>query len=224
MNLRRDDVFAATAADSAMVVPVMALINTLALFSPNTTLVVLSVKLTEAEVFRLCQFATRLGLRLRMLTFNSDIVQHTVLRSPHLSRVAYARLFLPELLPDLERVIWLDTDTLVLENLTSLWQIEMEDSLVAAVPDDFIQKEEISDTGSQLGQYFNSGVMVMNLGLWRTENLMSRVWDLISSPNLIYEDQSVVNMICLNRVHLLNRKWNFFTRRFSCSCDFFNAR
>ena len=198
-----------------MVVPVMALIHSLAVHSSDTILGVISVGLTADEEGFLSQFAAGVGLTMHLIPFDPDLVKHTALRAPHLSRAAYARLFLSELLPALNKVIYLDTDTLVLENLAALWKIDLGGYLVAAVPDDFIDPSEIVATNSRLGEYFNSGVMVMNLAQWRADNLMPRIAALMASPDLICEDQSVVNVICANRVQLLDRKWNFFTRRFS---------
>jgi lipopolysaccharide biosynthesis glycosyltransferase len=215
MTHPKDIVYAATAADSAMVVPVMALIQSLAVHSSDTVLGVISVGLTAAEESFLCQCAAGVGLPMHLIPFDPDFVKHTVLRAPHLSRAAYARLFLSELLPAQDRVIYLDTDTLVLENLSALWKMDLNGFLVAAVPDDFIDPSEIAATKSRLGEYFNSGVMVINLAQWRADNLMPRIIAVMASPDLICEDQSVLNMICANRVQLLDRKWNFFTRRFS---------
>lgn len=207
-------VYAATAADRAMVVPVMALIQSLAVQSPNTVLGVISVGLTAAEETLLAQFAAGVGLDIHLIPFDVNLVKHTVLRASHLSRAAYARLFLPELLPNLDRVIWLDTDVLVLEDLSALWRVDLNGALVAAVPDDFIDPLEIAATNSRRGEYFNSGVMVLNLALWRAENLMPRITALMSSPHLICEDQSVLNTICADRVQIIDHKWNFHASRF----------
>lgn len=215
MTHPKDIVYAATAADSAMVVPVMALIQSLAAHSSDTVLRVISVGLTAAEESFLRKCAAGVGLTMYLIPFDPDLVKHTVLRATHLSRAAYARLFLSELLPALDRVIYLDTDTLVLENLLPLWKMDLNGFLVAAVPDDFIDPSEIAATKSRLGEYFNSGVMVMNLAQWRADNLMPEIAAVMASPDLLCEDQSVMNMICANRVQFIDRKWNFFTKRFS---------
>lgn len=215
MTAVQNVVHAATAADSAMVVPVMALIKSLAIHSSDTVLGVISVGLTVAEEAFLTQFAAGVGLKMHLIPFDPDLVKHTVLRAPHLSRAAYARLFLSELLPALDRVIYLDTDTLVLENLSVLWQIDLNGFLGAAVPDDFIDPLEITATKSRLGAYFNSGVMVLNLAQWRADDLMPKITALMASSDLLCEDQSVLNVICANRMQLIDRKWNFFTMRFS---------
>ncbi len=209
-----DRILAATAADSAAVLPVIALITTLARYSPATSLVLLSVELTATEQALLCDIADKVGLSLRVVPINSDLLNKATLRSKHVSRAAYARLFLPEVLPEVEKVIWLDADTLVLEDLCFLWNTELDDALVAAVPDDFIDAAEIAATASRMGEYFNSGVMVINLALWRVEQVLPRIRALMLSPDLICEDQSVLNLICAGRVRRLDQKWNYHASRF----------
>jgi lipopolysaccharide biosynthesis glycosyltransferase len=205
---------AATAADGAAVLPVIGLMTTLARYSASTSLVLLSVGLTAPQEALLCDIAVRVGLSLHIIPMNSKPLNKATLRSKHLSHAAYARLFLPEVLPEMNKIIWLDADTLVLEDLCFLWNVDLGDSLVAAVSDDFIGVAELEATRRQMGDYFNSGVMVINLALWRTEQLLPKIKVLMVSPDLICEDQSVLNIICADRVRRLDHKWNYHASRY----------
>ncbi len=206
-------VIAATAADSGAVLPLMALIKSIAIYAPNTHLVVLSVGLSDHECTILARTAA--GISLSICPFNAEMLQRATLQSRHVSRAAYARLFLAECLPELNRVIWLDADTLVLAGLGPLWSMDMGDALIAAVADEFIDPAEIVATASQMGAYVNSGVMVINLLRWRAEGVTQRCRVMMSSPNLMCEDQSVLNSICAGRVKVLECRWNFHASRFS---------
>ena len=188
--------------------------TTLARYSPTTSLILLSVQLTATEQAFLCDVAESEGLDLRVVSLNPELLDHATLRSKHLSRAAYARLFLPEALPEIDKIIWLDADTLILEDLRRLWNTDLDDILVAAVPDDFIDVAEIVATETIMGEYFNSGVMVINLALWRVEQVLQRMRSLMLSPDLICEDQSVLNLVCAGRVRHLDQKWNYHALRF----------
>ena len=56
-------------------------------------------------------------------------------RAPRFPREASAPLLLPELLPpDVERILFLDADMLVLQDLANLWETPLDDHVLAAVP------------------------------------------------------------------------------------------
>jgi lipopolysaccharide biosynthesis glycosyltransferase len=83
-----------------------------------------------------------------------------------ISAAAYYRLLIPDLLKDLERCIYLDCDLIALGDLAELWDTINPNTSVAAVCDCYIH-----GTGSKKFEviecYFNSGVLLMNLRLWR---------------------------------------------------------
>ena len=87
---------------------------------------------------------------------------------------ALYRLFIPELLPaEIERAIYLDSDTIVNLNINELWTLDLQNKPIAAVPerlicggnnsirvdDTFVVKNGIATSE----EYFNSGILVMNL-------------------------------------------------------------
>lgn len=204
-----------TAADRRAILPALALIQSLALNSQGTRLLLLAIGLVRQEESRLLDLATGAGLDLQIVPMDPACLQGATLRSSHLSRAAYARLFLPQTLLHLDRVIWLDADTLVLSDLVPLWETNLEGALIAAVPDDFIDAEEIAATGSRKGAYCNSGVMVVDLARWRRDGLQTQALELMTRPDLICEDQSVLNRLCVGQIKLLDARWNFHAGRFA---------
>jgi lipopolysaccharide biosynthesis glycosyltransferase len=208
-------ILVATAVDTGGVSAVTALIRSLADNSPQTVLVILSIDLSGDEETLLRTVADRAGLTISIMPFDTRLLHGATLRSPHLSRAAYARLFLAECLPNEDRVIWLDADTVVLDDLAPLSQLDLGDNLVAAAPDLFIDEEDIIATGSRNGLYFNSGVMLINLALWRAEAISRSARVHMTAPDLVCEDQSVLNRLCAGRVLLLEHVWNFHAGRFA---------
>lgn len=181
--------------------------------SPDVDLIVLAIGLSCCEVQRIeAQFPACSRWQVRPL--DPRIFDAATINSRHLSRAAYAPLFLDDILPDRRRVIWLDADTIVLGDLSPLWVMDLDGGLIAATPDDFISEDELAATKTQAGSYFNSGVMVLDLENWRASGFGVRARARMLAGNLICEDQSVLNELARGRVTLLERTWNFHAMRF----------
>lgn len=94
--------------------------------------------------------------------------------------VMWYRVFLPELLPQEERVLYLDCDTLVVDDLRPLWRTALGGQAIAAVTNPFWQGAIEQGWAARCGlqrhdQYFNSGVMLLNLQVWRQQGLSNQV-------------------------------------------------
>ncbi len=85
---------------------------------------------------------------------------------PQFTAAMWHRAFLPELLPDVERVLYLDVDTVVMDALEPLWTTDVSGHYLAAVTnvleDRFATAAELALDGPEA--YFNSGVLLLNLG------------------------------------------------------------
>lgn len=129
-----------------------------------------------------------------------------------ISEVMWYRLALPELLPTTERVLYLDCDTLVLEPLAPLWQIDMQGRSVAAVtnvfPPDLLHRPD--DLGIPRTDYFNSGVLLMDLNAWRADRWSERIVRLARSEpkRIVFPDQDALNIELRNSKLALHPRWN----------------
>lgn len=128
----------------------------------------------------------------------------------------YYRLFLCSILPQqIERVIFLDGDTIVRGSLGPLWELDLGDCSVAAVDDtrsDYYKLElglKASDT------YTNSGVMVIDMTNWRQEDVQQQFIDELMKGrgNIPYVDQGVLNAVLSKqkKVMVLPPKYNAMT-------------
>ena len=136
--------------------------------------------------------------------------------SGHVNRAAYLRLLIPELVPQsLQRVIYLDTDLVVLDDIQELWDMDLGGKPLGAVPDLGIlassrmrrQKEET--LGIKEGElYFNSGVLLMDLAVWRKENYGPQVMDCVENGNFRHHDQDSLNKVFRKNWQLLPLRWN----------------
>lgn len=131
-----------------------------------------------------------------------------------LPRTTFARLFLPDLLPQENRVIYLDIDLLILKDLRDLFESPLDGALAGVVyqqKDDFAV-QQIKRLGMRpTSHYFNAGVMLMDLALMRQESINNAlITYLVNHENdLSYLDQDVLNAVLEGRVRGLHPKWNW---------------
>ncbi len=136
--------------------------------------------------------------------------------SAQLSRTAYFRLELPELLPaDVEKVIYLDCDLLVFADISELWDFDMQGRPLAAVADFGIMasKKSRKQKAEYIGlakeaPYFNSGVLLMDIRQWRIAGYAKQVERLAASREYPHHDQDALNRLFMGNWAELPLRWN----------------
>lgn len=126
-----------------------------------------------------------------------------------------ARLFVGEVLPEtVERVLYLDCDTVVLSSLQRLWETELGPYMLGAVMEPTIYpsvKEEIGLLPE--APYFNSGVLLIDMKQWRQSDVQKMLLDFYCSMGgtLFAGDQDTLNGALKGRIKPLSPRYNFFT-------------
>ncbi|MBP5408488.1 MAG: glycosyltransferase family 8 protein, partial [Bacilli bacterium] len=127
----------------------------------------------------------------------------------------YYRLLIPDTFFYFDKAIYLDCDIVVLGDLSKLYKVELGDNLVAAVPDASVQivPEFITYVNEALmikkENYFNAGVLLMNLKKMRSTHLLRRVLELSKTVAFkVAQDQDLLNVICKDMVTYLPTSWN----------------
>lgn len=130
-----------------------------------------------------------------------------------ISKIFYSRLLIPQSLPrTIPKVLYLDADVLILQNLGPLFEVDLEGFVVAAVLDDLDPQLKRGQGGGlpRVRDYFNSGVLIMNLDLWRSESIAEQALAYLSAnQNCRYPDQDALNVICDGRWKKLGKRWNY---------------
>ncbi len=131
----------------------------------------------------------------------------------HFSIMIYARLLFASILDnEIEKIIYLDCDIVVVADLSDLWNTEFEDCSLLAVPAvnaDEIQRHNRIETYNHA--YINSGVLVMNLNKWRSEDIAMKCIKYIDRypERCIMPDQDALNAVLCDDMGLLHFKYNF---------------
>ncbi|MCM1025495.1 MAG: glycosyltransferase family 8 protein [Roseburia sp.] len=132
------------------------------------------------------------------------------------TKTTYFRLFLPNLYPQYDKVLYLDSDIVILDDIAKLYRIDMGNNLVAAAPDDVIQFNEVFQVYAEkvvgvadYRRYFNAGVLLMNLHEMRKFRFQEKfLYSLDRVTFAVAQDQDYLNRLCKGRVKLIDRVWD----------------
>lgn len=153
-----------------------------------------------------------------LMSSSQPLVGSLARMSPH-----YHRLLLDHVLPaDTAKAIYLDVDVLVRADIDQLWRTELNDSLVGACVDYLPTFGTAVQNFQALGiaaeaKYFNTGVLLVNLDLWRAAGISRKVLD-CTEQNSAYlnaqgkfhqYDQYGINVVLHDRWHELHERWNY---------------
>lgn len=128
------------------------------------------------------------------------------IRDTHVSKTSLLKYYITEALPGLDKVLYLDSDILVLHDLTKLYQTDVSQVYLAAVKDPswFFENTHVVELNLEdRGFYFNSGVMLMNLKKFREDGLLQQLEDYTNNNFRTYMDQDALNVVVGHDVTLL---------------------
>ena len=141
----------------------------------------------------------------------------------HFSINTYFRYLIPSIKPNLKKALWIDADILVLCDLKELFELDLNDKPLGAVPYLYehskYRKTNIHKTILRLKEklnlpsdhlYFNAGVMVLNLEYWRKKGWMTQLFALTNKLKTIIEcpDQDILNILSKNHYRILPDTYN----------------
>ncbi len=123
----------------------------------------------------------------------------------------YNRLFLTEYIPDnIDRVLYLDSDTVIEQSLLDLWNQDLEGFYLAGVDDCLSSKYREIVGMNESGIYVNSGVLLINVKKWRDENVCKRFVDEVVKNKgfYIFNEQSTINSVFSGKIKILPQNYN----------------
>jgi lipopolysaccharide biosynthesis glycosyltransferase len=144
----------------------------------------------------------------------SDLPTHNWINT-----TTYLRLFIPQVLPDhADRVLYLDSDLQVEDNLRHLWEKPLDGQPIGAVRaygTPYVSSDLGIEKYAELGYgpetpYFNAGVLVIDLDRWRSLNVSRRVVDYLRTyeEHVQMVDQEGLNAVLADQWKRLDLRWN----------------
>lgn len=168
------------------------------------------------------------GINIKFYFINkSKFIEHFGINIEILEQISYyARLICPYIFESsVEKVLYLDADIICVKECKEIFNLNLNGSIIAACRDSkyltFKQKisnqynssiisnyKELGFTGNEI--YFNSGVMLIDIILWKKENISVKILNALNQnkDNIILWDQYGLNIILVGLWTELEKKWN----------------
>ncbi len=150
------------------------------------------------------------------LNYYIEKIEDKLYTRDYYTKTTYFRLFIPNLYPQYSKAIYMDSDIVVLDDIGNLFDIEMEDNLIAGVTDGAVTNVPIFQEYvekvvgmADWHNYFNAGLLLMNLDELRKydfQNKFIRSLERIKFP--VAQDQDYLNRLCKGRVKMIDPNWD----------------
>lgn len=138
------------------------------------------------------------------------------LRGDFFTMSIFYRLFIPDLFPQYDKAVYIDSDTVLNDDIAKLYETELGDNLIGACVDSSIQfvpkmLRYISEVLTlDPKKYINSGMLVMNAKAFRDEKFVDKFFSLLGRYHFdcIAPDQDYLNEICSGRIKYVDGRWD----------------
>jgi len=127
----------------------------------------------------------------------------------------YYRIFIADLFPQYDKVVYLDCDVVTLVDIADMYRVRLGNKLVAAAHEDVADILEIYRKYIRYAldcnpkKYFSAGILLMNTKLFRKEQFAKKFINLMSKYTFrITQDEDYLNVLCKGRIRKLDLGWN----------------
>lgn len=180
---------------------------------------VISTGMTEESMDRLAKLCDNYARR--MLTYNLSDIERRINAAgqPFLQKFDISilgRFFLGEIIPaDVDKILYLDCDTIITGSLHEMYEILPRDGIILAA----VQEPTIYKSTKRMislrdeDPYFNSGVLLIDMNMWREHNTDARLRSYFESisDKSIFADQDAINGLLCGYIESIHPKYNFIT-------------
>lgn len=150
------------------------------------------------------------------LNYYIEEVKDKLYTRDYYTKTTYFRLFIPNLYPQYNKAIYLDSDIVVLGDISELYNQELGDNLVAAAPDDVIQSTKVFQEYAEkvvgvadYRNYFNAGILLMNLDEFRKFKFQEKFLYLLETIKFtVAQDQDYLNRLSKGKVKIIDKAWD----------------
>lgn len=172
----------------------------------NINIYIVGNNLTDSAKESLRKTVQKYNANIEILDMDSDFIKKCPPLPPgnekFISHATYIRLFFPTILPDIKKVLYLDCDIIIEQNIKQLWDTDITDYSAAGIID--IMAEEKRFDG-----YVNGGILLINLDYWRKNNIQDNFIEYLENGGTVqYYDQDVINYVLTGTILHLPMKYN----------------
>ena len=131
------------------------------------------------------------------------------------SKTTYYRLFIAEMFPQYSKALYIDSDTVVLGDVSRLYLTDIKDAYLGACHEQAMVQTDVFGTyvekvvGVSRYNFFNAGLMLINCEQFRLHFVLDKFIDYLHYYNFVVtQDEDYLNLICKDHVYWLDQRWN----------------
>lgn len=172
-------------------------IKSIAYHIKNVKIYLINFDIPQEYFFIINHYLNQMGSKLIDLKVNPEIFNNEESPKAHISKITYGRLLIPRLIPE-DRVLYIDSDAIVNQNIDELWSIDFKGHPIAAVHDVFV------------GDRFNAGIMLINnKKLKQDDSIVDRLLNAGKQEGISDADQTVLNQFFNHKYLELGLEYNY---------------
>ena len=203
--------------DNGYVYPALVAMTSLAINAGNNTFyniyVLVSPDFTEENRNILMTVEKNYTDHCKVIIINMDDKYKGKDSDDRIPLAAYYRLELPNLLPDVDRIVYMDGDTAVFQDLSELITLDMKGNYILGFLDS--KPNALRKFNIRNGVVLCSGVLLMDLNALRKNRISEKFNEFLEANlgNIYQHDQTTINVVCQGKTSTLPPKygmWNFF--------------
>ena len=203
----------------------------------NLNVHILSTDISDVNKKRLKEIANYFNRIIDIIDAKQDFIEEANRLKLSLLRGAYntySRIVLNRWFSNFDKIMVIDSDTLVTGSIVDAWNIDLSEYILAAVPEIGCYTKNIGfedpELVKNLDMYYNLGVCVVNLKNWRDENIDNLLYTSIKEDQPVFKiaDQSIINKYLANKILKLPLKFNYYSGvhnlNYKTACSIFSFK
>jgi len=167
-------------------------------------------ELSEYNIRRVEGMSTA-NVEIRCMNISNDIPKVELKNRNHLTIESLYRIVTPLLLKEYEKILYLDSDIVILRDLAELYHIDIGDYSIGAIEEKqtYALVEYLSERNMTLEGYFNAGVLVLNTKKLLERDILGEAIKILDTDvRYDYLDQDALNIILNGDIYYLPDQWN----------------
>ena len=176
----------------------------------------------DTETSRISLMEQRLkkqfSIQIKICSIDSEIFKKIGVRTwgEGENYTAYFRLIADSVLPvEVKTILYLDIDVVVCCDIRNFFSLDLEGNVAGGMRDLRIKKENLIKgintedfVFSDDGTYVNSGILLIDLEMWRRDEIGIKAIEFMKNHSVIYPDQDAINAVLKNRIKVFEQRWN----------------
>ena len=204
-----DTIHLCIAADKNYKLPLATLVNSICKNSTSHKCVIHILYTGLSEKYRTKLSKTYSNISFDFIDMSEYNFDFHGLDMQHWTRAIFYRIMIPEIFKDLKRILYIDGDTLVLQDLYEFFNTQLpDDKMMAMVVDRFSYKNRIPVLNTS--NYFNSGMILFDIDKCRKFNFSDKCirWIFDNTDTAKFPDQDAINVVCDGKIERVSNLYN----------------